>query len=326
MSTLMVRLFGRLTVQRDTDAVSGLHAGKLQELFCYLLLKRHGIHSREALASLLWGECDTARSKKYLRQALWQLQSALSCNPHKRENRLLRIDPNSAGVDPSSDLWLDVTIFEKALTDIHDVRGSQLDEQQARSLAEAVQLYRGDLLEGWYQEWCLFERERLQNLYLSMLDKLICYCEVQRLYQSGLDYGERILRIDRAHERTHQRMLRLLYLDGDRAGALRQYQRCVAALAEELEVKPAVQTVELYEQICGDHLKDSENTSKEPRGVSPDGAPSEGFQTPQILTRLRRLKAVLSGAQTQVQNEIDLLEQSCNRKPCGSTPPKRRAV
>ena len=78
MATLTVRLFGRLTVERDGNVVSGLHAGKLQELLCYLLLNRKGVHSREALASLFWGDCDTARSKKNLRQALWQLQSALN--------------------------------------------------------------------------------------------------------------------------------------------------------------------------------------------------------------------------------------------------------
>jgi len=326
MATLTVRLFGRLTLQRDADAVLGLHAGKSQELFCYLLLERHRIHSREKLASLFWGECDTARSKKYLRQALWQLQSALNCNPHKGEIRLLRVEPDSAGIDPSGDLWLDVATFEKSSTDIQDVRGSQLDEHQANSLAEGVQLYRGDLLEGWYQDWCLFERERLQNLYLSMLDKLICYCEVRQLYQSGLDYGERILRIDRAHERTHQRMLRLLYLSGDRAGALHQYKRCVAALAEELEVKPAEQTVALYEQICGGHVEEAEEASTEPHEVSRDDPHIERLEAPQILTRLRRLKAVLSGAQLRVQHDIDELEQSLKRKPRSSPPPKRQAV
>jgi hypothetical protein len=39
-----------------------------------------------------------------------------------------------------------------------------LNEAQAQLLKDAVNLYCGDLLEGWYQDWCLFERERLQSI------------------------------------------------------------------------------------------------------------------------------------------------------------------
>ena len=34
-------------------------------------------------------------------------------------------------------------------------------------------LYRGDLLTGWYQDWCLIERERYQCMFVSLLDKLM---------------------------------------------------------------------------------------------------------------------------------------------------------
>ncbi len=64
-----------------------------------------------------------------------------------------------------------------------------------------MDLYRGDLLEGWYQEWCLFERERLQNAYMLMLDKLMGYCEAHSEYEQGLVYGDLILRLDHASER-----------------------------------------------------------------------------------------------------------------------------
>lgn len=99
-------------------------------------------------------------------------------------------------------------------------------------IQNAVQLYQGPLLEGWYQDWCLYERERLQSMYLAMLDELMGYCEVRHDYETGLLYGMGIMSYDWARERTHRRLMRLHYLNGDRAAALRQYEQCAVALKE----------------------------------------------------------------------------------------------
>jgi DNA-binding SARP family transcriptional activator len=122
-------------------------------------------------------------------------------------------------------------------------------------IQQAVELYRGDLLEGWYMEWCLLERERLQSMYLQLLDKLASYYEASGEYESGLLCGARALRCDRAREHTHHMLMRLHYLAGDRTGALRQFDRCMAALREGLGVSPSERTLELYRQIQAEELK-----------------------------------------------------------------------
>jgi DNA-binding SARP family transcriptional activator len=328
MARLTIRLFGRIAIEREGRAVSNLHAGKLQELLCYLLLQRERPFPRETLAGLFWGECTTTQSRKYLRQALWQLQGVLNSGAEDERERILKVEPDSVGIDPQSRLWLDVDIFERSFSQAQGTPGHQLNQPQAEILTEAVQLYRGDLLEGWYQEWCLFQRERLQNLYLSMLDKLMCYCEVHHLYGKGLEYGERVLCVDRAHERTHQRMLRLLYLSGDRAGALRQYERCVRALAEELDVKPASRTIELHRQVCADRL---EHAQSEHSATYPD-QPAESFtqrgrpSLTEILNQLRCLQGVLASAHEQLQKNIHAVERSLRQKPAALLPEKRKVV
>jgi DNA-binding SARP family transcriptional activator len=80
MAAIEVRLFGQLSVQRDGRVLDALEAGKAQELFCYLLLHRERLCPREVLAEVLWSDSTGERSKKYLRQALWQLHAALDPN------------------------------------------------------------------------------------------------------------------------------------------------------------------------------------------------------------------------------------------------------
>jgi hypothetical protein len=82
-----------------------------------------------------------------------------------------------------------------------------------------------------------------------MLDKLLDHCTEHRDYAQAISYGVRILRYDRAHERTHQSLMQLHFLAGDRTAALRQYETCVAALAEELDVAPSARTTEVWKAI-----------------------------------------------------------------------------
>ena len=167
MPRLTVQLFGKLNVQRDGRAITCLPAGKTQELLCYLLLHRDRSHPREFLAGLLWGEHDTAGSKKCLRQALWQLQNILFYTIDNHIHRLILAERDSVCFNSAEAVWIDAAVFERATVHMKPP-GQPMLEAEANELKTAVDLYRADLLEGWYQDWCLVERERFQNLYLTM--------------------------------------------------------------------------------------------------------------------------------------------------------------
>ncbi|HEX8917108.1 MAG TPA: BTAD domain-containing putative transcriptional regulator [Chloroflexota bacterium] len=294
MAGLEVRLFGKFSVIGSGQAAVDLEACKAQELFSYLLLHRQRPHAREVLCELLWGNGDITQTRKHLRQALWQLHGALDQLIEPGGERILLIEPQWVRINSRADLWVDVNAFEQAYSLVEGTPGQELDANSVRILEGAVELYRGDLLEDWYHDWCLYDRERLQNLCLVLLDKLMAHCEMRGKYEIGLGYGERILRFDRARERTHRGMMRQQYLGGDRTGALRQYERCVAALDEELGIQPAKGTVDLYNQIRLDHLGDHAVRPNEG-----DLASVNSFSA--TLERIGRLSEILTGVQQQVQ-------------------------
>lgn len=303
MSTMRIRLFGKFQVELEDRALNDLDSFKVQELLCYLLLNRDHPHHRETLAGLLWGDNQTPQSKKYLRQALWQLQLALNAGSQKQPTGLLVVDADWVSVVPQVDVWLDVQVFDAAIARARGIPGHALEGVHVQSLEEAAGLYRGDLLEGCYQEWCLLDRERLQSAYIDTLDKLMAHCEAQRQYEAGLEYGAKILRYDRARERTHWQLMRLYYSAGDRAGALRQFQRCAVALDQELDVKPSQRTIALYEQIREDNVADL----RFPDNVD-SGYPAESSSLLGMRERLRTMRASLSNLQDQVSREIEALD------------------
>jgi DNA-binding SARP family transcriptional activator len=297
---LRFRLFGKFTAQHDAGLLKGLEASKDQELLSYLLIHRDRPHSREALATLLWGDTSTEKSKKYLRQALWHLHAALNSD-NELHTDVLQVDHDWLGLNPCSNLWTDVADFERAFVAAEGVAGRQLDADKARALKDAVLLYSDDLLPGYYQDWILFERERLQNMYLLMLDKLIVHLQFNGEYEVAQGYGATILRYDPARERTHRQLMHLYSLAGDRTSALRQFERCVLALKQELGVKPERKTVELYERIKSDQMGHNE---------SPDSTLSAPHTSTSsdILTRLKQLQSIVSGVQRRIQRDIKAIE------------------
>src|SRR5262249_47763487 len=110
---------------------------------------------------------------------------------------------------------------------------------------------------------------------------------------------------DPACERTHQHIMRLHYLSGNRSAAIRQYQRCVAALRQELGVSPTRCTIRLYEKIRGDQLELTTPASAPDQDAAP--APTA---LPSLLNHLKQLQAILADLQQQLRHEIQMVEQS----------------
>jgi DNA-binding SARP family transcriptional activator len=297
MTRLKIRLFGQVSVQRDGEPLSGLSAKPL-ELLCYLLLHRERGHTREALAGHFWPDASDSLSKKYLRQAIWRLGAALAIpsGPAQAESsQLLIAHPDWIRVNTDAEWWLDVAVFERAY-DLHrDIPGENLTDTQVQALEAAAVLYRGDLIETWYQDWCVYERDRLRLTYLAMLDQLMSHCEARGHYAKGMAFGQFVLRYDAARESTHRQLMRLYYRAGDRTTALRQYDRCAAALAKHFNLAPSRETIDLYHQVRSDRLENSARVAAAPYG-GPGGDLPAGLQT-----RLDHIQASLAALLRQVQ-------------------------
>jgi len=245
----VIRLFGRLSVRCGDQELFSHTPLKAKELFAYLAVHRRRPHARESIATLLWPECPSEQSRKNLRQALWQLNSALRHGPSRCVDHVLIRETNHLEFHHDQQVWIDVEEFEAAFK-ARSPRRPVSDSDDVTRFAQAVQLYQGDLLEGFYAEWCLRERDRLKQIYFTMMDALIANCESIKEYETGLEHAAAVLRSDGSRECTHRAMMRLFYLSGDRVAALRQYKRCEDALREELGVGPDEETRALRDRIA----------------------------------------------------------------------------
>ena len=306
MNSVNIHLFGKFSIDLEIRTYDCLYSQKVTELFCYLIIHRNRPQNRELLAGVFWGDYRTIVSKKYLRKALWQLHASLKSIHNEFADSMLAIESDWLQYKSNPDVSLDISAVEEAFENTKGVRGRDLDAHQIQLIHKAIDLYRGDLLEGWFQDWCLLERERYKDIYLMLLDKLMGNCEASQNFEAGIDYGQRILSYDRAHERTHYRLMRLKYLAGNRTGAIRQYEACRNALQEELQVEPSEATLSLYYQIAQDNL--AETTRPIPKDTSEFNP--EIAKLAESLERIKALVGTHDSILRQIPKEIEAAEAS----------------
>ncbi|MDH7486597.1 MAG: tetratricopeptide repeat protein [Anaerolineae bacterium] len=138
------------------------------------------------------------------------------------------------------------------------------------TLRAAVDLYRGDFLAGFYDDWMIGERERLRELFLAALGRLTVLCKEAGAHEEALSYAQRLVAEDPLHEEGHREVMRLCHLLGRGNEALQQYELCRAVLAEELGAEPSAATTALFHEIAAGHEAEAPYLPQIPR---PQGAP-----------------------------------------------------
>src|SRR5262245_44726497 len=195
--------------------------------------------SREKLAGLLWSDRSDKQARDSLKQALLRLRKSFG------SLHTLPIVTDRASVTLNrAEVAIDVQEFEQL------VAAGTLD-----GLARATKLYRGDLLEGLdvrdpaFEEWLLFERQRLRDQARDALTRLLAHHMVGGASDQASAVARRLLALDPLQETAHRALMQIYAQQGQTALALRQYQLCCDALQAELGVKPEAETERLYQSI-----------------------------------------------------------------------------
>ena len=103
--------------------------------------------------------------------------------------------------------------------------------------------------EDLYEDWPILQREGLNDTYLIILDRLSRHYLPHKQYSTCIQLCQKMLSKDDCREDAHRRLMRCYSQQGQRNLALRQYQLCVEALADVLDVPPMPETTALYKQI-----------------------------------------------------------------------------
>lgn len=249
METLQITLFGHVNVVHPiTPAPLKLSRG-VQALLAYLLLHSHPV-ARDVLMDVFWMDASPDRARSNLTTALWRLRQALEPEGIAQGAYLITGHAGEVGFNWSSGHWLDTKTFEQHISPLLRKPTAEITDQDLREIEGILTLYRGELLEGVYDDWALRERERFRSLHFNCLTRLMeCYAS-RRDFEQSIGLAQEILRRDPVREEIHRALMRLYLESGQRSLAVRQYVHCRDTLDQELGVGPLEETQVLYQQIC----------------------------------------------------------------------------
>ncbi|MBV9801898.1 MAG: AAA family ATPase, partial [Solirubrobacterales bacterium] len=222
---LRARLLGALEVELNRGVIDSPVSQRPWAVFAYLALAPRPV-PRSELAAQFWPDVLDQSARASLRSALWALRRHLG--------DALEVDGDRVGLSAGPGLWVDVHEFERL---------AGIDP------ASALELCRGDLLEGLEDDWAVAARDRHRTRVVELLEELARAAEERGDVREAIELTRRQSERDRFDEDAHRRLIARLDLAGDRAAAMRTYRVLAERLRRELGVAPSAQTRELVERL-----------------------------------------------------------------------------
>ena len=199
-----------------------------------ILAMRHGREvQREWLAGTLWPDTDESQALTYLRQTLTDLRRALGPESYRLKSptfRTLSLDLNDADAD--------IVTFDRGI-----------GAADPREVERAVNVYRGPLLEGCFEEWALADREARRQAYLGGLERLAEHAEKSGDTQAAVRCLRQLTAAEPMRESAYRDLMRLLAVSGEYAAASDLYRELRNLLHQEVGADVDSDTRQLYEEI-----------------------------------------------------------------------------
>ena len=223
---------------------------KALHLFQLLLCHRGRPLHREQILEALWPDGAPATAATGLRVALNALRHALEPDREPgADGRFVKREGDAIQLVLGSGLRVDADEFAQLL---RAARAAEVaDPERAVSLYEsALALYRGEFLaENRYAEWVEAERQQRRTELLQSCERLTALLVRAEEWERAARWAETMLEHDPLWEAAYAVLMEAHWRQGNRAQAVRAYERCRRRLRDSLGVGPSARTAALLERI-----------------------------------------------------------------------------
>lgn len=250
VTDLTIKMLGPVEICRDHATPLPAEAWttrRARDILCYIAAQRHRRASKDTLIDVFWGEADFAVVDKNFHPTISHIRKALNYQQKLKQNFLLYQD-GAYQFAPAFSYYIDTEEFERLVKEGHAARRERDVEHCMKAYEGAIELYRGDFMEGVYDDWAEEQRGYLREQYLRILESLVAAAQRLKDWPRALDLAQQILRQDQFREDLHAVIMRAHAALGNRAAVKERYQALRVLLRKELGVEPAPETQRAYQE------------------------------------------------------------------------------
>lgn len=241
-----IRALGEPTVHLQGEPVTRWRMARSMELFFFLLDAGRPVR-KEQIMNALWTEVDE-QTNQTIHSTIYYLRKALRVPCVVSQGSTYTLDLASHF---GNNVWYDVTAFHQYQKNAHEALQAEDEVAAKEALLAQVELYRGDYVQPFYSDWCIFRRDELRREYLDARSQLAQITWRSEEFDQSALHWQHVLAVDNCMEQAHYGLIRCYMRQGKRGLALRQYQRCRDILQSELGVEPGSTMQSLYQRLTG---------------------------------------------------------------------------
>jgi len=239
-----ITLLGRLTLGQDGRTLTHFRTQRTAALLAFLAYHCRQRHPRTVLIDLLWRNAPLSCGRHSLSTAISFLRlelAALGVMP----GRVILADHFSVGLNPAA-ISTDVLDFECAVAVAHSAATRR---DRMRHLRSAVELYSGDLLPGFGEEWVPSESQRLRDKFINAVAQLTALLAEDEDHASVIPLARRAIQADPLREEPYRQLMQAYRSMGEPEAALGTYEELAMALRHEVNGQPCQRTQRMARQL-----------------------------------------------------------------------------
>jgi DNA-binding SARP family transcriptional activator len=247
-------MLGPVEIYRDPArplAADAWTTKRARDILCFIASRRHRRASKDTIIDTFWGESDFEAVEKNFHPTVSHVRKALNSNQPVKQNFLVYRDGDYL-LSQDFPYFIDTEEFDRLLAEGESARRAGDQGRFVECFERAVELYRGDFMQGSYDDWVEEQRAYYKEQHLRMLETLAVAAQKSEDWPRSLKLAQRILAEDQFREDVHCMIMRAGAALGNRAAVKDQYESLRKLLRKELGVEPAAETQKVFKQLMSD--------------------------------------------------------------------------
>lgn len=251
MADLTVNLFGPVEIFRDSRrpfAADAWTTRRAHDILCFIASRRHRRASKDTIIETFWGDTDPDAVLKNFHPTVSHIRKALNSNQALKLNFLLYRD-GAYLLNPELTYAVDIDDFDQLLVEGETARRAKQTDLCVARFEAAIKLYRGEFMQGCYDDWAEEQRSYYLEQYLHMLETLVAEAQSALEWSRSLHLAQQILRVDPFREDIHCLVMRAHAAQGNFVAVREHYEKLRTVLRNELSIEPSAETQQLFRQL-----------------------------------------------------------------------------